>query len=227
MMARPQIINHWIRLIWAAPCSALALFSLSCGGSVSANANAKVSADSNAQTEANFDAYGDSGWETTEHTLNEDQTNQGAQHRASGAPGAQGEAPLLGARHDLNLGPHAQETCRCLAVALGPADHSLFVWSAGQPQLASNQLAFAFTSNNIACKGSDIGASYMGYEIKDGDVIVKVEAANSGRPITTGAIIPRPAQGKQVYLEPSSGIPYGRGLSGEPRCALGAGAAFN
>lgn len=224
-MARSQIINSLARPISVLAGSGIGLMSLSCGGSVSANAKANGSADGNTQSEANFDAAGETGaWETNEHTLSEDQTNQGAQQRAPGfVAGQGGQAPLLGARHDLSLGPQSQETCRCLAVKLGAANLPDFVWSADQPTLASNQLVIALTSNNISCKGAETGASYMGYEVKDGDVIVKVEAANSGRPITGGAIIPRPAQGKLVYLQPVAGLPYGQGLSGEARCTLGSG----
>ena len=98
------------------------------------------------------------------------------------------------------------------------------VWTGRRPTTnAQSQLVIALGSDGIPCSEATSGASYMGYEMKDGNVIVNVEAVVEGRPVTHGAIIPRPAAGGQVYVQPSGKIPYGRGMSGEARCAVGVG----
>ena len=67
-----------------------------------------------------------------------------------------------------------------------------------------------------------LGAPYGGYRMVNDDVIVFVENAAFGRPVTSGAIIPAPQGGGQVYIEPvSSKVPYGRPLDGNgKRCRV-------
>jgi hypothetical protein len=197
-----------------------------CGGSVNAKGGAQASTQNGAESEANFDAHAeaDGGWDTTQHSMNEEQTNATARSTTPQAPGEMKEGTLLGARHDLSLAATGEAHCECLAVSIGPETSASFVWSGIRPTLdRSKQLAIAINSEGVECTSSKAGASYMGYELKDGDVIVKVEAAVAGRPVTRGAIIPRPAVGKQVYVEPVGGVPFGKGLSGGPRCSLGSG----
>lgn len=193
-----------------------------CGGNVSANAQAKATSDVDAGGELFFDDDTQAGWETTEDSLNEQQTNATARSSTPQAQNAVDTPTLLGARHDLTLLPGTTERCKCLAAAIGGPSLPAFVWSGLRPSIDSNtQLIVGLSSDGISCAESSTGASYMGYTTQNGDVIVKVEEAVAGRPITRGAVIPRPAEGAQVYIEPVGKIPYGRGLSGEPRCALG------
>ena len=54
------------------------------------------------------------------------------------------------------------------------------------------------------------------------DVIVLVEAARGGRPLTSGAIIPKPVGPGQVFVAPTSKkLPYGRALEGKGLCKIG------
>lgn len=189
-----------------------------------AKTSAKASTEGGARAETNFDAEGDASWEMTEDTQSASQTSSSAQPSRPQDMSANAQPALLGARHDLLLTAGSSETCKCLATVLGPASTSSFVWTGKRPTVdASRQLVVALASDGIACPESTAGASYMGYAVEGGNVIVHVEAAVEGRPVTYGAIIPRPAEGKQVYIEPVGRIPYGRSLGGEPRCALGTG----
>lgn len=187
------------------------------------SANAKASTDG--ESDANFDVEGKGAWD-----------QQSDSRRTSGAYGEDGssatvgqapvpdEVPLLGARHDLLLAEGAKASCQCLAVVLGQPTLQALIWTGRRPTTDPNtQLVIALSSDGVSCPKGGSGGSYMGYRKQDGDVIVTVESAVAGRPVTQGAIIPRPDAGKQVLVEPSGDIPYGRGLGGEARCALGQG----
>ncbi|MBN1607089.1 MAG: hypothetical protein JW940_10685 [Polyangiaceae bacterium] len=123
---------------------------------------------------------------------------------------------LLGARHDLRVVPGKQSTlCRCLAVALGAPNDSAFLWEADIPTIdPTTELVIAFSSADTGCTEEpkeSLGASYWGYQTSGEDVVVVVESARSGRPVTTGAIIPRPGPGGHVYLRPvDSSVPYAK-----------------
>lgn len=138
------------------------------------------------------------------------------------------ERALLGARHDLRPAPNVTNpTCTCLAVVLGDPSDSKFVWLTAAPSInPQDQLVIALTSEGLACQGEpegSLGASYWGYRQEGDDVIVIVEAAKMGRPITTGAVIPKPVGTGQVYVRPASkAIPYGRSLDTTQRdCKIG------
>lgn len=140
-------------------------------------------------------------------------------------PGAAGgDYALLGARRDLRLAPNVtQASCQCLAVVLGPPETPGFTWQGPRPSThPTNQIVIGLGSEGIACDQNPKGhvASYKGYTVEGDDVVVTVEIARAGRPITQGAILPRPEAG-QIYVRPASGdVPFGRGLDGAPRCAL-------
>src|SRR6478609_2340053 len=192
-----------------------------CGGSAQAKTQADASTD--AQAEVDFEA--EAGWETTEHTLSAEQTDATAHPSTPQAgSGPTNTVALLGARHDVTLKEDAPVNCKCLSAALGPETDARFVWGGIRPTLDRGaQLVVGLRAASGNCSKNSSGASYMGYELRDGDVIVKVEAAVEGRPLTRGAIIPRPGAGKEVYIEPVGSIAYGRGLGDEPRCSLGIG----
>ena len=138
------------------------------------------------------------------------------------------EDAMIGARHDLQLaGDSPQPTCNCLAAAVGPATDPRFFWQSGPPNTTATQLVFAMTSDGIDCPdaGEDsLGASYWGYKQEGDNVIVVVEEARFGRPITNGAIIPRPGPSGRVLVQPvNARVPYGRPLSqGDRYCQVGA-----
>jgi len=139
-----------------------------------------------------------------------------------------GDYALLGARQDLHLAPDQKTpVCSCLAAALGgPADPK-FKWDGPVPQIdPQNQLIVAVSSEGIACaeaKEGSIGASYWGYRQSGDDVVVIVENARLGRPMTQGAVIPKPIGAGQVYVRPASkSVPYGKPLvTGDKWCKLG------
>jgi hypothetical protein len=185
---------------------------LSCHASVKADANAKV--------------------EGGEGDENGDYLNQPVEP-GSGEAAEQPEAyslgptALLGARHDLRPSPSIKTaTCQCLVVVLGQSNDKRLSWQGTPPSIdAESQLVIALSSDGMSCPGApadSLGASYWGYRVRGDDVIVVVEAARQGRPITTGAIIPKPFGAGQVYLEPASrGLVYGKPLGGGGPCKLG------
>jgi hypothetical protein len=145
-----------------------------------------------------------------------------------GSPGAGPfqEDAMIGARHDLQLAADApQPTCNCLAVAVGQATDPRFFWEAGAPNTTDTQLVFAMTSEGLACPDASedsLGASYWGYKKEGDNIVVVVEEARFGRPITSGAIIPRPGPAGQVLVQPlDSRVPFGRPLSqGDRYCQV-------
>lgn len=146
------------------------------------------------------------------------------------APAGSAAAPdiaLLGARHDLRYTGAATATCRCLATALGQANDAGISWRSHIPEVdPSTQLVIALSSEGLPCPDApkdSLGASYWGYRIAGDDVVVVVESARDGRPVTSGAIIPKPTGNGRVLVEPlGAAVPYGRPLTaGEKRCVLG------
>lgn len=204
------------------------IFSLIWGCQASLNAEANASASASGEADASADASADMQAEGQG-----EMTRQGA----PGAGAADTNAPvvtdipsgrvLLGARHDLRLQPgKGSASCECLSVALGGSRSSGMVWSATPPTIDdSTQLTIALSSDGAPCKGEpqgSLGASYWGYRISGNDVVVLVESARGGHPLTSGAIIPRPVGNGQVYVKPASKrLPYGRAPQGKGLCKIG------
>jgi hypothetical protein len=134
---------------------------------------------------------------------------------------------LLGARHDLKLrAGQGNAVCHCLSIAVGGSRLPALEWSGETPSIDDNtQLTLALSSEGQKCEGEpkgSLGASYWGYRIKGNDVIVLVEAARGGRPLTSGAIIPKPVGPGQVYVAPASRkVPYARPEGQAGMCKLG------
>lgn len=200
------------------------VFGLIFGCKASVNADASVSGEgAKGKAEADFDASGkaEGQGEMTRSAL-----VPGGTLAAASQPGAAGQV-LLGARHDLKLrSGSATTTCECLSVALGGARSSGMAWSATPPDIDdATQLSIALSSEGQTCKGepkNSLGASYWGYRIRGNDVVVMVEAARGGRPLTNGAVIPKPVGAGQVYVSPvSKKLPYGRPPDGKGLCKIG------
>lgn len=140
-------------------------------------------------------------------------------------PNQEGAEPaLLGARQDVRVNEDAPAPCHCLQVVLGTAQHPALTWTSAPPRLdQQKQLVLAFSSEHLDCDVEAPTASYRGYSVEGEHVIVHLEGARAGRPITRGAILPRPGAGGQVFLESSPGLPYGALASPGTRCALGSG----
>jgi hypothetical protein len=136
----------------------------------------------------------------------------------------EGEFPLLGARHDLSYGGPTTAVCKCLAIRVEdrPESESLH-WDAAPPLIdRKNQWIVALSSKGVPCDGAPadtLGASYQGYETDGDDVVIYVEALGEGRPMTTGAIIPRPPRDGGVYVE-AAGSVYGKPLNADKRCKV-------
>jgi hypothetical protein len=151
------------------------------------------------------------------------------QESAFADPSAENEGfALLGARHDLRLVAGDRETtCECLKVALGRVNAPGVQWEATPPKVdPQTQLVLALSSDGVSCANApkqSRGASYWGYKTSGNDVIVVVEASLPGRPLTQGAIIPKPYDDGEVYVEPlAKDLPYGRPLGGGDKlCKLG------
>lgn len=140
---------------------------------------------------------------------------------------APGGYALLGARHDLNYSGPRSPTCACLAVALrDQAKDAAFQWELEEPRVEpTSQWIIALSSNEVPCDvapAGTLGASYQGYGTEGNDVVVYVEALGEGRPMTNGAIIPRPKATGSVFVEPTNAV-YGKPLDGKnKRCKLDA-----
>lgn len=195
------------------------------GCQASVNADARVSgkgAEARADAELSGSASGE-----IEGKGEMTRVEEGGPGRAGFISSAGASRVLLGARHDLKLRPgKGTASCECLSVALGMSRDGAMAWSAVPPDLDENtQLSLAFSSEGQACKGEpreSLGASYWGYRLSGNDVIVLVEAARGGRPLTNGAVIPKPVGTGQVYVAPASTkLPYGRSLAGNGLCKIG------
>lgn len=213
------IRRNWARLVsqrsrLAVAALAFASLAAGCAESVNANAPKRAKADAEAGPEDMTD-------------LNKPVSPQALAAKPPAAI-AITDATLLGARHDMTLvAERANAACACVKVGLGSAQSAAFAWQTTAPHLNDDiQLAFAMTSESMACsdepKGAS-GASYWGYRIAGNDVIVYLEGVRAGRPRTTSAIIPKPVGDGKVYVAPAtSKQPYGRPLSGKgERCEIG------
>jgi hypothetical protein len=200
-----------------------------CQASVNARAEGDASANgegarARAEAEASGQVEGDG--EMTRSSL-ASSDNAAGMMRGNASDSLAAGRTLLGARHDLKLRPgKGSASCECLSIALGGARNAGMSWSAVPPDLdETTQLSVALSSEGQACKGEpkqSLGASYWGYRISGNDVVVLVEAARGGRPLTSGAIIPKPVGTGQVYVAPTSKkLPYGRALEGKGLCKIG------
>jgi hypothetical protein len=204
---------------------------LGCGASVSASAEGDATASgegakARAQAEASGEGVGQG--EMSRAQLAPSRNAAAKVVSASNAPlSVPAGAVLLGARHDLKLRPgQVTASCECLAVGLGGSHNSAMLWSAAPPDIdETTQLSIALSSEGQACQGEpkkSLGASYWGYRLSGNDVVVLVEAGKKGRPLTTGAIIPKPVGSGQVYVAPAfKKLPYGRALQGKGLCKVG------
>jgi hypothetical protein len=201
-------------------------FGLILGCQASVNADANVSGEgAKGKAEADIEGSAEGTGEMTRSPSGTSTGNAIASMNATANPGS--SRVLLGARHDLKLRPgQATAHCECLAVALGGARNGGMVWGAVPPEIdEGSQLSIALSSDGETCKGepkNSLGASYWGYRLKGNDVVVLVEAARGGRPLTAGAVIPKPVGPGQVYVAPASKkLPYGRPLEGKGLCKIG------
>lgn len=125
----------------------------------------------------------------------------------------------LGVRHDLMLAPKKdrKETCSCLAVEAGDAKDPRFQWVAGPPELGPDALTVALSARGVPCPGGNPDEekrrpSISAVDQEGEDVIVEVEELPEGRPLASGAVVPRPKGGGSVYVKSrSAAVPYAKG----------------
>jgi hypothetical protein len=133
---------------------------------------------------------------------------------------------ILGVRHDLMLSnaPH-EARCSCLSVEVGRPDEAPFFWAGGAPEVGADALVFALGARGIACPGGDPDdrrrrPSISAVDQDGDDIIVEVEDLPEGRPLASGAIIPRPGARGGIYVRPRRGnAVYGNG-TGTGRCRV-------
>ena len=125
-------------------------------------------------------------------------------------------------RHDLMMAkdtPRAAN-CSCLSivVAEGPTDSRL-MWVDAPPKLEADVAVVAMSDKGITCPGlpaeGNERPSISGVE-KDGpNVVIIVENLPAGRPVASGAVIPKPGPGGSVFVKPKGPkVLYGRPLPG-------------
>lgn len=131
---------------------------------------------------------------------------------------------LLGARHDLNLKPHNEPSCSCMAFAVGTPADPRFVWEGTPPSLsAPNGAVVAFSMVDGECE-TGLSASYRGYEAVGNNVHILLEPAVDGRPRLNGAVLPKPLAGGAYVVVPPADAPFGRSRTpGEAQCILAEG----
>ena len=128
----------------------------------------------------------------------------------------------VGVRHDLMLAPSPsrKERCSCLAVEVGDARDRRFQWAAGAPDIGSEAVAIALSARGVPCPGGDADEekrrpSITAVDQEGSDVIVVVEELPGGRPLASGAVIPRPPKGGAIYVRGESArVPYAKAGAG-------------
>lgn len=125
-------------------------------------------------------------------------------------------------RHDVMMAKNAphEANCSCLsiAVAQAPTDARL-MWIDAPPKLEADVAVVVMSDKGIACPGLPENAterpSISGVERDGPDVVIVVENLPQGRPIASGAVIPKPGPGGFVYVKPKGPkVLYGRPLPG-------------
>ncbi|WP_437632448.1 hypothetical protein [Sorangium sp. So ce854] len=142
-------------------------------------------------------------------------------------PQERGAASWVGVRHDLALASAGErrERCSCLAVEVGEARDPRFQWAAGAPETGADTLAVALSARGVSCPGGPADEerrrpSISAVDQEGNDVIIEVEEVPPGRPLATGAVIPRPAPGGAIYVKArSAAVPYARAAGGA-RCKV-------
>ncbi|MGK4001753.1 hypothetical protein WMF31_03945 [Sorangium sp. So ce1036] len=182
-------------------------------------------------------------WEggTVEPSTSADQDPEGERRKAprrpiggpdefDGAPSVPRERPAtswVGVRHDLALASAAspKERCSCLAVEVGDALDPRFQWAAGAPEVGADTLAIALSARGVPCPGGAADEerrrpSISAVDQEGNDLVIEVEELPPGRPLASGAIVPRPAPGGAIYVKGRDAkVPYARAAGGA-RCKV-------
>lgn len=164
----------------------------------------------------------------TEEPVKETRPFREVQVLGQGAEAKPNDRPMsawLGVRHDLGLAATQKtERCACLAAEVGTAGDSKFEWQGDVPTLGDDTEVIAISSAGIACTGgpADHGrASISAVDRENQDIVVEIEELREGRPLATGAVIPKPGPNGAVYVRPKNAkIFYARGTGAGGRCRV-------
>jgi len=124
-------------------------------------------------------------------------------------------------RHDVMIAKEAphEAICSCLAAIVTQPTDSKLMWQADVPKLGEDVVVVAVSGKGVPCAGLAEDAprrpSIAGVEQVGLDMVVTIEDLPPGRPLASGAVIPKPAPGGSVYVKPKNGkVPYGRPMPG-------------
>lgn len=147
-------------------------------------------------------------------------------HASQVDPAEKTPTAVIGVRHDLMLSsaPH-EARCACLSVEVGHAQDPAFFWAGGAPDISADSLAIAVGARGIACPGGDPDdrrrrPSISAVDQDGDDIIVEVEDLPEGRPLASGAIIPRPRSRGSIYVRPRKGSGVYARSPGGGRCRV-------
>ncbi len=138
------------------------------------------------------------------------------------APATTTRAGFVGVRHDLMLANRTEhhERCSCLDVELGAPQDPMFFWQGDRPEIGAGEIVVAIGAQGIACTGGDPvdtrrRPSISAIDLENDNVIVEVEDLPLGRPLASGAVLPRPGPAGGFFIRPRDGRTiYGRGPGG-------------
>jgi hypothetical protein len=131
-------------------------------------------------------------------------------------------AGFVGVRHDLMLADNIErhERCSCLDVEVGGSHDPMFFWQGDRPELAVGETVVAIGAQGIPCQGGDPvdsrrRPSISAVDLENDNVIIEVEDLPLGRPLASGAVVPRPGPTGGLFIRPRHNQSlYGRGPGG-------------
>lgn len=172
---------------------------------------------------------GESGWsdELADPSMQPIESSESPERRSSDGPMPITKPPAtqpteMRVRHDLMMAKEAPHNANCSCLSMVVADtpnDSRLMWIDAPPKLEADVAVVAMSTKGIACPGlpadSTDRPSISGVERDGPDVVIVVENLAAGKPIASGAVIPKPGPGGSVYVKPKGPkVPYGRPLPG-------------
>lgn len=170
---------------------------------------------------------GDEDWTPEPATKDKRLREDAALNAAQLEPLDDRQLALVGVRHDLMLSgtPH-EPRCSCLAVEVGSGNEgSKFFWTGTPPDTGADALAVAIGARGVPCPGGDPDDRRRRPSIsavdRDGDdILIEVEDLPEGRPLASGAVVPKPGPKGSIYIRPHRGNAlYGHGV-GTAHCKV-------
>jgi hypothetical protein len=132
----------------------------------------------------------------------------------------------MGVRPDVMIAPDAphEATCACLSVVVADVADPRLSWQNERPLVGQDAAVIAVSAKGVTCAGQPEDAarrpSIAGVTRDGADVVVEIEELPPGRPIASGAVIPRPDKGGSVYVRGRGKVPYARTGQAGGRCKV-------